>query len=78
MSMSEIRKAYGVPAKRGMPVRIKAGRWAGRSGFIRGSNLSQRLYVVDVEKGRYGWWGQYHPKDLEYLPMQPNTSYPER
>lgn len=70
MAMQYIRKTYGVPAKRGMKVRPKCGRHAGLVGYIRSSSAAM-LVVVDVPRGRYGWWGVYHPGDLIY--MTPNA-----
>lgn len=67
MTMQYIRKTYGVPAKRGMAVRIKSGSTAGRRGYIRASK-GGLLTVTDVKQGRYGWWGRYHPDDLIYVP----------
>ena len=66
MTMQYIRKTYGVPAKRGMRVRTKEGKES-RTGYIRSARYGL-LTVTDVEHGRYGWWGRYHPLDLIYMP----------
>ena len=67
MTMQYIRKTYGVPAKRGMEVVPKSGANAGRIGYIR-SSRDGLLTVVDAARGRYAWWGRYHPDDLIYGP----------
>lgn len=68
MNMADIRKAYSVPAKRGMQVVINVGGFAGRRGYIRGSTTDGWLRVVDVLSGPYGWYGIYHPTNLTYGP----------
>lgn len=65
MSMSQIRRMYGVPAKRGMRVRPKVGPAVGQLGYIRNSKHGW-LTVTDTATGRYGWWGRFHPADVEY------------
>lgn len=67
MTMAYIRKTYNVPAKRGMRVRPKSGRLAGNTGYIRVSR-DGLLTVADTPNGRYGWWGRFHPDDLQYIP----------
>lgn len=72
MSMGYIRKTYGVPAKRGMAVRVRDGHHKGRVGVIR---RARHGYLVVTDKpGRYGWWAVFHPKDLEYIAAQPGGS----
>lgn len=68
MSMAHIRKTYGVPAKRGMRVVPKVGAAKGWPGYIRSSNMSDRL-IVTGERTRSGgdYWGSYHPNDLDYV-----------
>ena len=66
MSMADIRKTHGVPAKRGMRVRFKSGAWAGRTGVIRRAHSSGWLVVTD-KPGRYVWYTTVHPMGLEYL-----------
>ena len=73
MTMANIRKTYNMPAKRGMRVVIKTGRWAGRNGYIRTARAGL-LEIVDVPQGRYGWWCLYHPSDLDYQPQPPNAN----
>lgn len=64
--MAYVRKQYGVPAKRGMRVRIKEGSWAGRIGVIRSAHTCGWLNVTD-KPGRHGWYTTVHPTGLEYL-----------
>lgn len=73
MSMAYIRKTYGVPAKRGMAVRPKVGPRQGQKGVIR--RAKHGYLVVTDTPGKYGWWGIFHPTDLDYLDaaQQPGT-----
>lgn len=68
MSMAYIRSTYGVPAKRGMAVRVKVGRNKGTRGVIRRAHFGN-LIVTDTP-GKYGWRAVIHPDDLEYLTQQ--------
>lgn len=67
MGMQYIRKTYGVPAKRGAAVKPKVGPAKGCRGVIRRADSNGRLVVTDTPGRRYGWWGVFHPADLDYL-----------
>jgi hypothetical protein len=73
VSMAQIRKMYGVPAKRGMRVKAKVGPAAGHFGYIRNSKNGW-LTVTDTASGRYGWWGRFHPSDIEF-PTPPGPGH---
>jgi hypothetical protein len=74
MGMEYVRKTYGVPAKRGAAVRPKVGPAKHCLGVIRRADSNGRLVVTDTLGRHHGWWGIFHPDDLEYLPA--NTHYP--
>lgn len=65
MSMDYIRRAYGVPAKRGGRVRVRfdhPDEWNGREGTI--TSATRYIFVrLDGEKRP----DRFHPRDLEYL-----------
>lgn len=70
MGIPYIRTIYGVPAKRGMRVRPKVGKFmAGRPGRILHADSSGARLVVrdDSTDRRQAWWGIFHPHDLDYI-----------
>jgi hypothetical protein len=62
MSMDYIRKAYGIPVKVGMEVRIRKGAGSWFDGMTGKVLRAQGQYVV--VKGET-WRGNFHPADIE-------------
>lgn len=74
MSIAYIRKAYGVPFKVGQLVRIRDDKEL----FMRGKTgklLRAKNQYLEV-KGD-GWWGQFHPGDVEAIASTPPATQPK-
>lgn len=69
MSIAEIRKEHGVPAKAGMTVVVKTGEHAGECAVILGEDSALKGYLkIRDASGRRKllWWCRAHPASLEY------------
>lgn len=69
MKIAEIRKAFDVPAKPGMKVRVKSGDRAGCEAVILGADtlVDGYLKIRDATGSRnLRWWRRIHPTALEY------------
>lgn len=70
MSIADIRKEHGVPAKAGMTVVVKVGDHCGQRAVILGEDkdIKGHLKIRDATGRRHiVWWRRIHPTHLEYL-----------
>jgi len=63
MSLSYIRKNYGVPAKKNAPVAVNTGLYTGRTGFVTGSSGSLLTIILVGEKEPK----IFHPTDVDWV-----------